>query len=92
MVLDNILMVLQSLQVNTRRSKELGRLGFMEWLASLPEDSNIAREARLARQRIGQLKFKTPATRELEDMIILSSKPVLVPTCRGRPRSRRGCD
>ncbi|MGJ3261359.1 MAG: hypothetical protein ACFE0S_17295 [Rhodospirillales bacterium] len=89
MVLENILTVLQSLRVGTRRAKELGRLGFMEWLASLPANSNVTREAQLARQRIGRLDCKSPATREFEGLIVLSTRPVLVPSNRADARARR---
>lgn len=89
MVLENILTVLQSISVGTRRAKELGRLGFMEWLASLPANSNVAREAQMARQRIGRLEYKSTATREFEGMIVLSTRPVLVPTHRADARARR---
>ena len=88
MVLDHIILVLQSMKVGHKRAVELGRLGFMEWLASLPANSDIAREARFARRKLDILGPLSPATGELKNMLVLCTRPTLV--SRPARRARKG--
>ncbi len=45
MKLEKVLFGLQTQTDTTDRARELGRLGFMQWLAGLPGDSNFQTEA-----------------------------------------------
>ena len=69
MILDRILLRLTEPLESREDASVLGRMGFLEWLVSVPEDSDFSRQAELAYERAAPLKVAVPAIRVLCDLL-----------------------
>lgn len=92
MVLDRILERLQLQQSEHCRIIEFGQLGFMEWLGSLPADSDYNQQAMTAYQQAQPLRQKAPAIAVFCDLLIQSTRMPLQPLdiCLPSPNRRGG--
>lgn len=68
--LDRILVRLTEPQENRQDALVLGRLGFLEWLVSLPDEGDVRHEARLAHERAAPLKQAMPAIGVLCELLV----------------------
>ncbi len=74
MSLNRILYRLQLHHTEPGRASEFGRLGFMEWLGSLPADSDYNQQAMLAYQKVLPFRLKAPAIGVFCDLLIASTR------------------
>lgn len=68
-VLDQILLRLTEPQERREDAVVLGRLGFLEWLVSIPDDCDFHEQARLAQDRAAPMKLAMPAIGVLWDLL-----------------------
>lgn len=61
MALDSILLKLTEPQKDHAQAVHLGRLGFLEWLVSLPEHEDFRQQALIAYARASPLQMVVPA-------------------------------
>ena len=61
MVLNRIILRLTEPLDSSEDAVVLGRMGFLEWLVSVPEDQDFSQQAVLAYERAAPLKMTVPA-------------------------------
>lgn len=69
MILDKIMLRLTEPLDSREDATVLGRMGFLEWLVSVPEDKNFTQQAALAYERAAPLKVAVPAIGVLCDLL-----------------------
>ncbi|WP_108879680.1 hypothetical protein [Anderseniella sp. Alg231-50] len=74
MVLNRLLDRLQLHHTGHDRANEFGQLGFMEWLGSLPADSDYYHQAMTAYQKALPLRLTAPAIGVFCDLLIASTR------------------
>ena len=74
MVLDRIVHRLQIRHITPERAAELAQLGFMEWLGSLPGDSNFHQQAMVAYKRAVPFRRGAPAIAVFCDLLVASTR------------------
>jgi hypothetical protein len=92
MVLNHVLNRLQSHPADQLRAVELGQLGFMEWLGSLPGDSDFDRQARAAYARALPFQRVSPAIAVFCALLLAARRmpPEPLNLCLPRPHRRGG--
>lgn len=92
MVLNRILHRLQLHHAEHGRASEFGQLGFMEWLGSLPADSDYNLQAMTAYEKALPFRRTAPAIRVFCDLLIASTQmpPQPLDLCLPRPHRRGG--
>lgn len=95
-VLDQILLRLTEPQEKREDAIVLGRLGFLEWLVSIPDDCDFNEEARLAQERAAPMRQAMPAVGVLCELLTeareqpaLANRPATSLTRRRGARRRR---
>lgn len=73
-VLDQIILRLAEPLENRKDAVVLGRLGFLEWLVSIPDDCDFSEEARRAHERAEPLKQSMPAVGVLCELLTEAGK------------------
>lgn len=73
-VLDQIILRLTEPQKNREDAVVMGRLGFLEWLVSIPDDCDFSDEARRAHERAAPLRQSMPAVGVLCELLIEAGK------------------
>ena len=97
MVLDQVLFKLQARTPTRQRALELGRLGYIEWLGSLPADADYSHAAMAAYTRAAELRRMAPAVAVFCDLLVQSTRMPIQPldleppaaVRRGGARARR---
>ncbi|MGQ7846859.1 hypothetical protein ACUNV4_20410 [Granulosicoccus sp. 3-233] len=79
-VMDRIILRLIEPQKNREDAVLLGRLGFLEWLVSIPDDCDFDEELRLAHERAEPLKLSMPAVGVLCELLSEAGKLAESPT------------
>lgn len=69
MILNKIILRLTEPLDSREDALVLGRMGFLEWLVSVPEDQDFAQQAVLAYERAAPLKKAVPAIGVLCDLL-----------------------
>ena len=69
MILNKIILRLTEPLDSPEDAKVLGRMGFLEWLVSVPEDNDFTRQAALAYERASPLMVAVPAIRVLCELL-----------------------
>ncbi|MEM9707681.1 MAG: hypothetical protein AAF871_02735 [Pseudomonadota bacterium] len=78
-------------KVSSQRARELGHLGYMQWLGALPAAANYNREARRAYEMAAPFAGASPAVGVLCDLLVASLQSPLEPLPLELPnRARRG--
>ena len=91
MVLDRILDRLRLRSAEPRRPHELGQLGYIEWLASLPGDSDFNQQAMIAYERARPFRRSTPAIAVFCDLLVAATRMPIAPLDLSLPHAcRRG--
>lgn len=89
MALDRILHGLEQSRLDSQEQVELARLGFLEWLWSLPYESDINAQASAAHEYACPMKGGAPAVAAFCDLLAAASQPLPTPVRTGGPRARR---
>ncbi len=89
MALDRILHRLQLRHTGHCRATEFGQLGFMEWLGSLPADSDYHHQAMTAYQKALPLSPIAPAVAVFCDLLVASTRMPPQPLDISLPASHR---
>lgn len=69
MILNKILLRLTEPLDSREDAMVLGRMGFLEWLVSVPEDKDFSQQASLAYERAAPLMVAVPAIRVLCELL-----------------------
>ncbi len=69
MILNKILLRLTEPLDSREDAMVLGRMGFLEWLVSVPEDKDFTQQAALAYERAAPLMVAVPAIRVLCELL-----------------------
>ncbi|MEM9047163.1 MAG: hypothetical protein AAGC92_00465 [Pseudomonadota bacterium] len=80
--------------VPPERAKELGQLGFMQWLGALPATSAYRREAMRAYRMASPFRHASPAVAVFCALLVASMclSPQPLPLALPHPRRRGGAD
>ncbi|ASJ71184.1 hypothetical protein [Granulosicoccus antarcticus] len=70
MSLDNILLRLTEPLESREDALVLGRMGFLEWLVSVPDEGDFTQQAELAHERAAPLKLSVPAISVFCDLLL----------------------
>ncbi len=101
MILNKIILRLTEPLDSREDALVLGRMGFLEWLVSVPDDKNFAQQAALAYERAAPLKVAVPAISVFCELLqeaanspesqaeFFTKKPVRHPSRRRRLQRRR---
>lgn len=91
-VLDQILLRLTEPQERREDAVVLGRLGFLEWLVSIPDECDIHEQARMAHERAAPLRQCMPAIGVLCNLLMDTQQHVKseLPVHRRVKRRRSG--
>ncbi|MDJ0859209.1 MAG: hypothetical protein QNI90_05615 [Dinoroseobacter sp.] len=91
MLLELTLAQLDIGQVSQTKAEELGHLGYLQWLGSLPGNASYVREAMRAYEMAGPAVRTSPAVAVFCDLLLASTATPLQPLdLKLRLRSRRG--
>ena len=92
MTLDRILHRLQLQHTEPCRVTEFGHLGFMEWLGSLPADSDYNQQAMMAYEKALPFRREAPAVAVFCDLLVASTRmpPRPLDICLPSPHRRGG--
>ncbi len=71
------------------RAKELGQLGYMQWLGSLPAMSDYRRETMRAYEMAFPFQYTSPAIAAFCDLLVASMRVPPEPLCLALPHPRR---
>lgn len=89
MPLTKVLEKLRTAHANGSETMALARLGFLEWLMTLPQDQDLARAARGAISRIQRETDPPAPITALADLMREATMAPATPYRRGGARSRR---
>ena len=89
MSLDRILSTLSAPMPDRRTAVERARLGFLEWLTSLPDGADVARSAEAADADVARSGGTGPAVEIFRDLLREATQAPPTPTRRGGIRGRR---
>ena len=89
MVLDTILDNLRLTNSDPHRAHELGQLGYMEWLASLPGDSDFNQQAMIAYERALPFRRSAPAVAVFCDLLVEATRMPIAPLNLSLPDAHR---
>ena len=89
MVIDKLLDALKTADSGAETSGRLARLGFLEWLWSLPDGNDLAERAAAADARMAASGCDAPAVRAFRACLKEAILPPPLPQRRGGARARK---
>lgn len=89
MRLDNILLRLTEPLESREDAIVLGRMGFLEWLVSVPDDGDFTQQAELAHERAAPLRMSVPAISVFCDLLLEAAHENNEPAMQPRQRNSR---
>ena len=91
MLLERTIHQLDIGQVSPERARELGQLGYLQWLGALPGHSNYLHEAMRAYAKAQPFRRTSPAVAVFCDILVNSTvSPAILPPLTFGRRGRRG--
>lgn len=91
MLLDHTIMQLRTTGLSADRARELGHLGYLQWLGGLPGFASYPAEAMLAYSRAAPYLREAPALAVFCELLVESTRTPLCPlTLILPPKQRRG--
>ncbi len=88
-MIERTLTQLLAAPVSHARSREMGQLGYMQWLGGLPGDADYQAEAAFAYMKALPLKGSHPAVAVFCDILRQSLRTPLAPLDLALPKPRR---
>ncbi len=89
MSIDHILNKLQTRTSTPERAKELGQLGYMQWLAGLPVNADYVSSAIYAYDMSEPIMHTDPAVAAFCELLVASIENPLTPLDLSLPKPRR---
>ena len=89
MLLERTIFQLDRGPMPREEARQLGQLGYMQWIAGLPGNADYLRAARHAYDKAGPFMMRSPAVAEFCDLLLASIKQPLMPLQLAMPRRQR---
>lgn len=91
MILERTIIQLDTGPMPAEEAQQLGQLGYMQWISSVPGNSDYVRAARYAYDRAAPFRTHSPAVAEFCELLLISLEDPLKPLPLAMPkRERRG--